>query len=384
MKIFGTNFNKHELAGAFGDIGTDLPLIAAMIVAADMNATQVLILFGAAQILTGFYYKLPMPVQPLKAIATIVITQKVGMNILTGAGLSVGVVMLLLSLSGALDFAVRMIPKSVIRGLQAGLGLSLCSLSLREYLPSGGFEGYISALAAFVFIFVFRNRKNVPTALITFAVASLYTLLFKNKFSFGSSETPFFWQVSFPNLEAMKTGFILLALPQIPLSLGNSVVSTKQVCEDFFPERKDISVKKIGITYSLMNLAVGFLGGIPVCHGAGGLVGHYTFGGRSGGSVVIYGCFYLFSGIFFGEFFSDFVKIFPLSVLGIILLFESLALLMLLRDVASEKNDFFTAIFTAVAAFGLPYGFLFGMIFGSLLRVAIEKFETNAADCEKK
>jgi hypothetical protein len=66
-------FDRNELSGAFGDIGTDLPLIVGMILAAKLDPASVLTLFGAMQLLTGLIYGLPMPAQPLKAMAVLVI-----------------------------------------------------------------------------------------------------------------------------------------------------------------------------------------------------------------------------------------------------------------------------------------------------------------------
>src|SRR5207249_4911851 len=99
-------------------------------------------------------------------------------------------------------------------------------------------------------------------------------------------------QLHVPAASDVWLGFLLLALPQIPLSLGNSILATRQVAADLFPERA-IGVRKISLTYSAMNLINPFLSGVPTCHGAGGIVGHYTFGGRTGGSVILYGSLYL-------------------------------------------------------------------------------------------
>src|SRR5437763_1504603 len=168
--------DRNELAGAFGDIGTDLPLIVGMILAAKLDSASVLVLFGAMQVLTALRYRMPMPVQPLKAVAALVITQKLSGSLLYGGGLAIGLLM--------------------------------------------------------------------------------------------------------------------LALPQISLSLGNSVLATQQIARDLFPERR-IGVRSIGFTYSLMNLINPFFGGIPTCHGSGGMMGHYAFGARTGGSVILYGLLYL-------------------------------------------------------------------------------------------
>ncbi len=64
--------NCGELSGAFGDIGTALPLLTGMILASGMHPASVLTVFGLAQIGSALFYGIPMPVQPLKAVAALV------------------------------------------------------------------------------------------------------------------------------------------------------------------------------------------------------------------------------------------------------------------------------------------------------------------------
>lgn len=361
-------FNKQEFAGAFGDIGTDFPLIIAMILAANLHAPSVLIVYGLMQILTGLTYKIPMPVQPLKAMATLVIAQKIAGPILLGAGLSIGVVMLVLSFTGLLDKLTKLVPKAVIRGLQLGLGISLCSLACKEYIAADKLWGYLLAFGAFLIVIFFIDNKKFPASILVIGLGFLYAFIVSVDFqalfqAIGVS----FPRMTVPAVEDVSKGFVLLALPQIPLSLGNSIMATKQVTSDLFPERTDLTVKKIGITYSLMNLIVPFLGGVPVCHGAGGMIGHYTFGGRTGGSVIIYGLFYIGIGIFFGNSFEEVIKVFPLPILGVILLVEGISLMLLVRDTVQDKKGFIIAILVGALAFGLPYGFMVSMLVGTTL-----------------
>jgi len=366
--VKGISFNRHEFSGSFGDIGTDFPLIVAMILAADLHAPSVLIMFGVMQVLTGVVYKMPMPAQPLKAMATLVIAQQLGGGLLFGAGLAIGVVMLILSLSGALDGLSRLVPKVVIRGLQLGLGITLALLAFRQYIPADHFNGYILAILAFVLILWLMGNKKMPAALVVIVLGFIYALLFKLELGELAQTIGLnFPQWNLPTSDNILKGFLLLALPQIPLSLGNSVLATQQVAKDLFPDKKPLTIKKIGITYSAMNLINPFFSGIPTCHGAGGIVGHYTFGGRTGGSAVIYGLMYLVLGVFFGENFEIVIQVFPLPILGVILLFESLALMLLIRDVAHEKKGFVIALMVGVIAAGLPYGFLIAMLVGSVL-----------------
>ena len=366
--VKGISFNRHEFSGSFGDIGTDFPLIVAMILAADLHAPSVLIMFGVMQVLTGVVYKMPMPAQPLKAMATLVIAQQLGGGLLFGAGLAIGVVMLILSLSGALDGLSRLVPKVVIRGLQLGLGITLALLAFRQYIPADHFNGYILAILAFVLILWLMGNKKMPAALVVIVLGFAYALLFKLELGDLAQAIGLnLPQWNLPTSDNILKGFLLLALPQIPLSLGNSVLATQQVAKDLFPDKKPLTIKKIGITYSAMNLINPFFSGIPTCHGAGGIVGHYTFGGRTGGSAVIYGLMYLVLGVFFGENFEIVIQVFPLPILGVILLFESLALMLLIRDVAHEKKGFVITLMVGVIAAGLPYGFLIAMLVGSVL-----------------
>src|SRR2546427_9411367 len=120
-------FDRNELSGAFGDMGTDVPLIIGVALASHLDGASVLIMFGAMQILTGLAYRMPMPVQPLKAMAAIVIAQQTAPEILYGAGIAIGLTMLILALSGALTWLARVVPKSVVRGIQFGqIGRASC------------------------------------------------------------------------------------------------------------------------------------------------------------------------------------------------------------------------------------------------------------------
>ena len=363
-------FDRNELSGAFGDIGTDFPLLVGMILAAGLDAPSVLIVFGAMQVFTGLAYGMPMPVQPLKAMAVIVITQRIAPNVLYGGGLAIGVVMLLLTLTGLINWVARIVPKSVVRGVQFGLGMQLASLALRDYVTSDGWPGYALAFVAFALTLALLGNRRFPPAPFIILLGVAYALLFKLD---GGAFVPqsgtagiSLPQLHTPELKDVWLGFLVLALPQLPLSLGNSILASQRVADDLFPEKR-VTVPKISLTYSLMNLVSPFFSGVPTCHGSGGIAGHYTFGGRTGGSVVIYGAMYLTLGLFFGGGFQTAVKLFPLPVLGVILLFEALALMKLVRDMLSSAADFFIVLLVGLIAFGLPYGYVIGVVLGTVI-----------------
>ncbi|MBI1192611.1 MAG: transporter [Bacteroidetes bacterium] len=376
-------FNRHELAGSFGDIGTDLPLILGMLMATDLRAASVLIVFGVLQILTGLIYGLPMPMQPLKAMAVLIITQHISADVVHAGGWVIGGIMFLLTLTGLLERLVRLIPECVVRGIQFGLGLSLASLALKNYVPAMGTPGYVLAAVGFLGLLAFWNHPRLPAGLVLIALGFAYALISGLPLPEIASGVAF----QLPALELPKpdlfwTGLVLLALPQLPLSLSNSVIATEKTVRDLFPERP-VGLRKIGFTYAAANLLAPFFGGIPVCHGCGGLAGHYAFGARTGGSVVIYGSFYLVLGLFFSGVLDQVLLVFPKPILGVVLLVESLALLRLIQDQAALPRSLLIALLVGVLALTLPQGYLVGIVTGCVVYYGFKAFGAAASQPTK-
>jgi len=359
-------FDRNEFAGAFGDLGTDVPLLIGMTLAAGLDGTSVLAMFGAMQILAGLVYRIPMPAQPLKAMAALVIAKQASAATLYGAGLAIGIVMLLLTLTGLLNWLARVVPKCVVRGIQLGLGLQLASVALAKFVQADGLSGYILAASAFVITVLLLGNRRFPAAIAVIALGLAYAAAFRLDDGLAQSMAFRLPALHVPQIADIGTGFLVLALPQIPLSLGNSVLATRQLTEDLFPG-SSVTIRKIGLTYSLMNLVSPWFGGVPICHGSGGMAGHYAFGGRTGGSVIIYGALLLGLGLFFGGGFDQIVKVFPLPMLGVILLFEALALIWLVRDTAHSRREFPIAALVGLVAVGLPYGYVIGLVVGTVL-----------------
>lgn len=372
-RIKRIRFDRNELSGAFGDIGTDLPLLVGMIAACGLDPASTLIMFGLMQVFTGLWYGLPMPVQPLKAMAALMISQKLSGSTLYGAGLAIGVLMLVLTLTGLLEWLQRAIPKAVIRGVQFGLGLSLAMVAAKSYILSDSLPGYFLAGASVLIIILLLGNRKFPPALLVIALGVVYAVVFKlDLWRIGQGMGLSLPRPNFVTVNDLRTGFLALTLPQIALSISNSVVATNQTVADLFPQER-VSIRRIGLTYSLMNLINPWLSGVPTCHGVGGLAGHYAFGGRTGGSVIIYGTMYLVLGLFFSGSFAEIVQVFPMPVLGVILIFESLALMLFIRDIASERNDTLIALLVALICLTLPDGFIIGLVAGTLIYHLMKK-----------
>jgi hypothetical protein len=360
-------FDRHEFAGALGDLGTDLPLIVLLILTCGLDVRSVLVLFGICQVLAGLAYRLPIPVQPLKLVATIAIAEHLAPDVIAAGGLAIGAIMLVLSLSGGLELIARAVPRLVVRGLQFGLGIKLAMLALQEYLQADGMEGYALGAAAFVTVLLLRGSKRHPAALWVVAIGALYAIVFHGGLAgFRPDLSLPLATLKVPGGEALLNGLLLLAIPQLPLSVANAVIATRQTAGDLFPG-VSVSARKLGLTYSLANLIVPFFGGVPVCHGSGGLAGHYAFGARTGGSVIIYGTGYLLCGLVFGGNFMGFLSVFPKAVLGVLLLFEGVQLMLLSRDSAEGSEGFFLVLVTAAIAAALPYGFAVATVVGVVM-----------------
>ena len=361
-------FDRREFAGAFGDVGTDLPLLVGVVVATGMDATAAFVTFGVLQILSGLAYRLPMPVQPLKAMAAIAIAGKLSPPLLAAGGLIVGVVMLVLANSGALAWIARVVPKAVVRGIQVGLGLQLANLALTRFMPADGARGWVLAAIAMALGLWLRENRRVPAALVVLALGFVYAAVLwpanvALPFGFRLPTLPSRWPTSDEFLKAS----LLLALPQLALSLGNSVLATKQVVADLFPQLEPLTVRRIGTTYALMNLVAAPLGGLPVCHGSGGIAGHYAFGARTGGSAVIYGAFLVIAGFFLVGQPAAFQRMFPGPVLGTLLLVEAVTVLLLVRDIVGQREAFALAIACGITAAFVPYGYAWALVGGTLV-----------------
>ncbi len=373
MNLRKIEFNRYEIAGGFGDIGTDLPLIVAMIQAINLDGASVFIMFGIAQIIMGFYYGFPMPMQPLKAMAVIVITQQIAPEILYGGGIAISLIMLTLTFTGTLNKLANIIPLCVVRGTQFGLGLSLSSLALKTYIPSAGVIGYILAIIAFIIILTTPKKSLIPAGLIVISLGFIYAFAFKLQLETIVQGIEFALpkphQVTINNI---FTGLFVLALPQLPLSISNSVIATQQTVKDLFPE-KTTTIKQIGSTYSLSNLVIPFFSGIPVCHGCGGLAGHYILGAKTGGSVIIYGLLYLIIGLGFSQVIPQVIEVFPQPILGIVLLFQALTLMLFIKDQAESKQNLLIALIVGLIAFYLPQGYIIGSMVGIFLYYKADK-----------
>jgi len=369
-KPISNSFNRMEWAGAFGDLGTLIPFVIGYIVVLNINPLGILLTIGVFLIVSGLVYKTPFPVQPMKAIGGAAITQAslITSNMIWAAGLFTGVFWLIIAFTGALKHIPKLVSKPVIRGIVLGLGISFIIQATTMMRT----DIFIAVIALVLVLALFSN-KRVPAmfALLLFGivVTLIRSPMFVQEF-LAIRPALHLPQFALSNLSwsDFLTGIFILAIPQIPLTLGNTVIASATENNRLFPNRP-VSEKKVTVSMGIMNLISPVFGGIPLCHGAGGIASHVRFGAKTGGAVIILGSFLLLLGIFFSDSVVLIFGMIPTSVLGVMLLFAGIELAMSARDVGPEKTDFYILLFTAgFSIWNVGIGFLAGLIMQFLVK----------------
>lgn len=360
-------YDLAEWAGAFGDLGTLIPFVAAYIAILNINPNGLLVAFGIALIAVGYIYRTPFPVQPMKAIGASAVSQAsiaagLTASVVVGASLATGAIWLLLAVTGLAKRISTYMPQSALLGVVMGLGFSFMGEGIKMMTASP----YV-AVVLLVLTLLLLNRPKVPAMLILLAIGIGVALFQKpelvNELQAVKTEfvlPSFAWQSL--TMNDLWLGLVLLALPQLPLTFGNAFLSITEENNRLFPNRP-VKEQTIALSTGVMNLFSSAIGGIPMCHGAGGMAGHIQFGARTGGSSIILGCVLLAAGIFLPSSIATIFKLFPSSVLGVILFLAGLQLAMGSRDTGSVKADRFIVLATAgIAVWNVGFAVLFGIL----------------------
>ncbi len=337
-----------EFAGSLADLGTLLPLLFPLVVINGLNATIALLLIGLFYIGAGLYYKIPVPVQPLKAVAVIAITAELSAQVIAASGLIMGMLMLFLGATGLIVQVNRVFSKPVIRGVQVGLGLLLFVKAVQYILGSKIFIGGESAflmgvplnlvfgLVGVVIAALLLTNKKIPAAIALIIFGFLAGLTFKTpSFTFG----PQISSIQIPTISDLETALLLLVIPQLPVTLSNAVISTSDLSKKYFGENAVMATPRaLSCSIGVADLAAGLLGGMPMCHGSGGLVAHHRFGARTGGSGLIVGTIFVILALLFGSSAVSILSLIPLSIFGVMLAFTGLQMMLLTSDVKNQKD----------------------------------------------
>lgn len=332
-----------------GDLGTFLPLLLNMAAvrsgdeddelgAIDLNAA--LFWAGICNLVTGFVWDSPIPVQPMKTIAAVAITEDINRKEVVGAGLAVGVCVLVLGLTGLIETVNYLTPEPLVRGLQLGLGLSMCIkglelLSEPSFGPSHGADCILTGVVCFVitlFALTF-TKKKIPAALLVVTVgiviAIIKTIVNDDDTSVEPQSPVSVSSISELSVRDVLRGFWLAGFAQLPLTCLNSVVSVCDVNNrSLFPNEpaKKISRPAISASVGLMNMLTIPFGAMPQCHGAGGLAAQHQFGARGGTSIIFLGLIKILIAVAAGSTTTVLLENYPRTILGVLLFFSGLGL----------------------------------------------------------
>jgi sulfate permease, SulP family len=359
-------FDRRELAGAVADVGVLIPIAVALIVGNGLSATAVLLPAGLLYLTAAVVYRLPVPVQPLKAFGAIAIAKGLGSDEIAAGALLMGVVFLTLGRLGLLDLAARTFPRPLIRGVQLTVGLLFLKIAweLVNHPPSGFREHALSAdwalpLALLTLVLAFALR-GYPITLALVAIGGVTMVVVAGgQASLGPSA------VALPSLDAATfvTAFTVLVVPQVPLSFANSCLATADAARVYFGKAAErVRPGRLATTFGSANVLAGALSGMPVCHGAGGLTAHYAFGARTAGAPLVMGGVLLTLAIALGSGLAGLLAAFPLPILAGVLATAGVLHLLLLRDLRGARAWAF-ALLVGSVGFGLnlTYGLGLGL-----------------------
>jgi hypothetical protein len=312
------SFSLSELAGSLGDFGTIIPLILAVALVSDVNPRYILLFFGIWFILTGLYYRLPIPLEQMKAIAVVVIAGGVTGAVTSGeiavAGLVLGIVFLVLGYGRFFEIIGRWVPESVVRGIQLGLALLLLRASAGFVIQDPVFFGIgIAIILGFLILVRYRQVPDL-SSICVIAAGFIGGVLLYGIPPVSLIPPP---HLVIPVPSDIPSAFATLVLPQLVLTIANAILATSLLTKDLFG--KDVPPKKFSTTIGLMNLTSVPFGGFPMCHGAGGLAGQYRYGARTGGANIYAGLIFLVLALFFTS--PQVLSIIAVGVLGALLVF---------------------------------------------------------------
>ncbi|MEA2435426.1 MAG: hypothetical protein QOG54_2883 [Actinomycetota bacterium] len=341
-----------DASGSVADLGVLLPIAAALILINGLDAATVLVGVGTLYLAAGLYFRVPVPVQPIKAAAAIAIARELPPETIGAAAITLGAVLVILGATGATRFISRAFSTPIVRGLQLGVGLILTKTA---FTLAGGASNSGGLLAAATIAIVLtvgsRWRETVPLAALVVIGAAIYGAATGD----GTSSIGFgLWAPHLNtgafNASVLMSAITLLVIPQIPLTLGNAVVAVVDLEHRYFPlNSRKVSPAAVSISSGLANMTVGALGGMPMCHGSGGLTAHYRAGAETYRMNVVIGGFFLACGLFAGPSALALFQVIPAPVLAGFLAFTGL----FHSSLATELRGFDLAVAVCIGLLGL-------------------------------
>ncbi len=365
---------RRELSSAFGDMGTLVPYLVAYLIVVGMDGAIVFLSFGAALLVTGLVYRLPIPVQPMKAIGAAAAAHATQQLVVTPAAVALsalitGLFWLLAAYSGLAQRAGNAVPKDVTKGIVLGVGVSLVLEALR--LLQGDWLAGVPMLIA---LLALNARSRVSPFLLILA-AGILLGAWRNPAlvaSLGATPIGFALPAWSPPVLVQPDVWLvalLIAVPQIPLTFGNAMVGLVEETRRVFP-RAAVAETRVARSTGWMNLWAGVVGAPPMCHGAGGLAGYLASGARTGVPVAFLGVLFLLLACFFPGWIVGLLQLVPDAAMGAMLFV--VGLYMVIGTAGSNRDKSARAVLLATAAVTI-WNIGAGLVAGILLHQALKR-----------
>jgi xanthine/uracil/vitamin C permease (AzgA family) len=280
VKVGSFEFSLGELAGSMGDFGTLFPLAIGYIAVCGLNPAGLFVMMGLANIATGLAYRLPMPIEPMKVLAAVAITQRWSPSMVYASAFGMGAIWLIFGVTGIIGWIARATPNAVIRGIQVALGV-LLAIQAFKMVSTGWALGIVSILV----VVALRHNRYAP-APIVLLVLGVVIMLAKGQLHQVAPPGLSFPAFSSFRIEEVWHTFLLAGFAQIPLTATNAVIATSSLIKTYWPDRT-VGERHLSLNMGIMNLSAPFFGGMPICHGGGGLAAQYYFGARTGGPTLL-------------------------------------------------------------------------------------------------
>jgi sulfate permease, SulP family len=379
-------FNRMEFAGSLGDLGTILPLAIGMILINGLNPLGLFLAVGLFYMFAGLYFKVTSPVEPMKVIGAYAIATGISASQIQASSLWIFLFLLVIGGTGIITLIGKYIPKPVIRGVQLSTGVLLVTQGVKLMLGTSTFQALRNSAEPYLLI---QSLGPIPLGLMIGGILGILTLLLlENKrlpaaivvvgagiltgIFWGTGEglyqiqiglyLPDLFPYGLPSAGDFTFALLVLVLPQVPMTLGNAVIANADLSIQYFPQDgKRVTYRALCISMALANLMSFFFGGMPMCHGAGGLAARYRFGARTGGSNLIIGTIFIVLALLLGKHLMGIIYLLPMAALGVLLVFAGAQLSLTLLDIRTRKEMFVPILIVGITlASNLAAGFLVG------------------------
>jgi len=387
-------FDRMEIAGSLGDLGTLLPIAIGMILINGLNPMGMLFSIGIYYILSGIYFGITVPVQPMKVIGAYAIaTAMTPSQVLASAAL-MGLFLLIIGGTNAITLIGKYTPKPVVRGVQVSTGTLLMAQGVKFMIGSSKFQmlrqmaepyltiqhigpipvGIVIGIAGGVLTLLLLENRKFPAGLVVILGGIFLGLVLGTHEGFDKLNIGIYFPELLPfGLPAgadFTFAFFALVLPQLPMTIGNAVIANADLSHEYFgKDSTKVTYRALTLSMALANLLSFVVGGMPLCHGAGGLAAHYRFGARTAGSNLMIGILFMALAVFLGIHALSVVYLLPMAILGVLLIFAGGQLALTIIDMKTRKDLFVSLLILGITlASNLAVGFLVGIVVAYVLK----------------